>query len=40
FGICEDAISVQKTYLIKESENVEKGADTVISLIHHYFAHH
>ncbi|KAF0516463.1 chaperonin: PROVISIONAL [Gigaspora margarita] len=40
FGICEDAIPAQKTYLIKESESTGKGANTVISLVHHYFTHH
>ncbi|CAB4412920.1 unnamed protein product [Rhizophagus irregularis] len=40
FGICEEAFPQQKNYLIQENENVGKGADAVISLVHHYFKTH
>ncbi|KAF0552575.1 chaperonin: PROVISIONAL [Gigaspora margarita] len=40
FGICDDAFPRQVNYLIKESELVGKGADTVISLVHNYFELH
>ncbi|KAF0530786.1 chaperonin: PROVISIONAL [Gigaspora margarita] len=40
FGIYDDALPCQVNYLIKESELVGKGADTVISLVHNYFELH
>ncbi|KAF0535459.1 chaperonin: PROVISIONAL [Gigaspora margarita] len=40
FGICDDAFPRQINYLIKESELVGKGANTVISLVHNYFELH
>lgn len=36
FGVCNDCTHVQVNYLIDESENPGKGADCVISLLHHY----
>ena len=40
FGVCNDGRSVQVNYLIDEADNPGKGADCVISLIHHYLEHH
>lgn len=40
FGVCNDGASRQVLYLIDEAENPGKGADCVISLIHHYFETH
>ena len=40
FGVCNDGVSQQVLYLIDEAENPGKGADCVISLIHHYFETH
>ena len=40
FGICNDGENKQVSYLIDEAENPGKGADCVISLLHHYFEHH
>ena len=40
FGVCNDGESRQVIYLIDEAENPGKGADCVISLLHHYFEHH
>ena len=36
FGVCNDCTNVQVNYLINEEENPGKGADCVISLVHHY----
>ena len=36
FGVCNDCTNVQVNYLINEEENPGKGADYVISLVHHY----
>lgn len=36
FGVCNDGINKQVLYLVDEAENPGKGADCVISLIHHY----
>ena len=30
-------MGIQRFYLIDEAENVGKGANTVVSLLHHYF---
>ena len=38
FGVCNDGRSQQVMYLIDEVENPGKGADCVISLLHHYFS--
>ena len=40
FGVCNDGENKQVTYLIDEEENPGKGADCVISLVHHYLEHH
>ncbi|XP_065892160.1 uncharacterized protein [Dysidea avara] len=40
FGVCCEAIPWQVTYLIDESFNVGKGANSIISMIHHFFANH
>ena len=40
FGVCDDGENKQVTYLIDEAENPWKGADCVISLVHHYLEHH
>ena len=37
FGVCNDSLNKQHTYLIDKAENRGKGADCVISLLHHYF---
>ena len=36
FGVCNDCTNVQVNYLINEEENTGKGADCIISLVHHY----
>ena len=36
FGVCNDGESAQVNYLIDEAENPGKGADCVVSLLHHY----
>ena len=36
FGVCNDCTNVQVNYLINEEEYPGKGADCVISLVHHY----
>ena len=40
FGICCEAIPRQVNYLIDEAHCIGKGANTVISLVHHYLIHH
>jgi hypothetical protein len=40
FGVCCEAIPMQVNYLIDESLDVGKGANTVVSLLHHYLEHH
>ena len=40
FGVCCEALPQQVNYLIDEADFNDKGADTVISLLDHYFDHH
>ena len=40
FGICCEPLSKQVTYPIDEACNTGKGADTVISYLHHFFEVH
>ena len=40
FGICCEGIPREVTYLIDEASDVGKGANTVISFLHHFFQHH
>ena len=40
FGVCNDGENKQVTYFIDKAENPRKGADCVISLVHHYLEHH
>ncbi|XP_062591990.1 uncharacterized protein LOC134253485 [Saccostrea cucullata] len=37
FGVCAEGAGVQRFYLVDEAEEVGKGANTVVSLLHHYF---
>ena len=36
FGICSEEHAKQVNYLINESDNPGKGANCVISMLHHY----
>ena len=40
FGVCCEGIPRQTNYLIDEADFPEKDANTVISLLDHFFAHH
>ena len=40
FGVCCEAFPRQVNYLIDEADFHDKGADTVISLLDHYFDHY
>jgi len=40
FGVCCEALPQQVNYLIDEGDFPAKGADTVISLLDHYFEHY
>lgn len=40
FGVCNDGCNKQVMYLIDEAENPGKGADSVVSMLHHFFATH
>ena len=40
FGVCCEAIPRQINYLIDEATDTGKGANTIVSLLHHFFAVH
>lgn len=40
FGVMCEATPRQVNYLIDEASSVGKGANSTISMIHHYFSHH
>ena len=40
FGVCCEGIPRQINYLIDEASDTGKGANTVISLLHHFLQHH
>ncbi|XP_065884511.1 uncharacterized protein [Dysidea avara] len=40
FGVCCEAIPRQINYLIDEASNVGKGGNIIISMLHHFLAHH
>ena len=40
FGVCCEAIPQQVNYLTDESFATGKGANAVISMVHHYLGHH
>ena len=40
FGVCSEGCPCQINYLIDEASDVGKGANTVISLLHHFFHNH
>ncbi len=40
FGICCEGILRQVNYLVDEASDTGKGANTVISLLHHFLGHH
>ncbi|OWF36672.1 hypothetical protein KP79_PYT03019 [Mizuhopecten yessoensis] len=42
FGICSEGSGKQLFYLVGEAENsgIGKGANSVVSMVHHYFQHH
>ena len=40
FGVCCEAVPRQINYLIDEAVDVGKGANTVVSMLHHFFSHH
>ena len=40
FGVMCEAILRQLNYLINEATSVGKGANSTISMVHHYFTHH
>ena len=40
FGVCCEGIPRQINYLIDEAVDTGKGANTVISLLHHFFENH
>ena len=39
FGVCCEGVPRQVNYLIDEASDVGKGANTVISLLHHFLEH-
>lgn len=40
FGVCCEAIPRQINYLIDEGVDMGKGANSIVSMLHHFFAHH
>ena len=40
FGVCCEAIPRQINYLIDEASDTGKGANTIVSLLHHFFEEH
>ena len=40
FGICCEGSRVQTNYLIDEAESIGKGANSIISYVHHYLENH
>ena len=40
FGVCCEAISRQINYLIDEASDTGKGANTIVSLLHHFLQEH
>ena len=40
FGVCCEAIPRQINYLIDEASDTGKGANTIVSMLHHFFAEH
>ena len=40
FGVCCEGVPRQVNYLIDEASDTGKGANTVISLLHHFLEHH
>ena len=40
FGVCCEGIPRQINYLVDEAADTGKGANTVVSLLHHFFEHH
>ena len=40
FGVCYEGIPHQVNYLIDEASETGKGANTVVSLLHHFLEHH
>ena len=40
FGVCCEALPRQVTYLIDEATDTGKGANTIISMLHHFFEVH
>lgn len=40
FGVCCEGMPCQVNYLLDEADFLDKGANAVISLLDHYFAHH
>lgn len=39
FGVCAEGAGEQVFYLVDDAEEVGKGANTVVSLLHHFFEH-
>ena len=40
FGVCCEAIPRQINYLIYEAVDMGKGSNAIVSMFHHFFAHH
>ena len=40
FGVCNEGLPRQVNYLIDEQYDTGKGANTVVSLLHHFLEHH
>ena len=40
FGVCCEAITRHISYLIDEAVDMGKGSNAIVSMLHHFFAHH
>ena len=40
FGVCCESIPRQVNYLIDEAVDMGKGSNAIVSMLHHFFAHH
>ena len=40
FGVCCEALPRQVNFLVDKAINTGKGVNTVVSMLHYFFAHH
>ena len=40
FGVCDEGTNTQLNFLIDEAESIGKGANSIVSMVHHYLKHY